>query len=271
MEKCAVRPVEEAVSFLKKFSPETPTAAVVLGSGVRVLEDLDDSRSVSYEEVFGLSPGVVGHSGTISVGKVGKTRVAVLRGRFHLYEGHEWDVVTLPAQVMVNWGVKELLLTNAAGGINQNFRVGDLMLITGYRDHLNPSYHSKGLLSQLTMHPVPCQNSLTERLLAESKKLSAANADFRAIQQGVYVGLLGPNYETLAEIDLLKYLQCDAVGMSTVPEILACAGSQTAPAALSVITNVWNPDELIGGHEEVLTAAKEASERLDKLFRACLQ
>ena len=79
---------------------------------------------------------------------------------------------------------------------------------------------------------------------------------------------MGPNYETLAEIDLLKYLKCDAVGMSTVPEILACKGTGTTAAAISVITNVWSPDELIGGHEEVLHAAKEASERLDKLFRA---
>lgn len=270
MEEVAVKPVAEAVEFLKKFCPQTPSAAVVLGSGVKVLEDLEESRSVSYEEVFGLSPGVVGHSGTISVGRVGGKYVAVLRGRFHLYEGHSWDVVTLPAQVMVNWGVKELLLTNAAGGINQNFKVGDLMLITGYRDHLNPEFKKTGVLSQLKTEPVACKNALTDRLLEQSQKLNQSDAAFRAMQQGVYIGLLGPNYETLAEIDLLKFLKCDAVGMSTVPEILACKGSSTTAAAVSVITNVWSPDELIGGHEEVLHAAKEASERLDKLFRAAI-
>ena len=270
MEKLAAKPVEEAVQFLKKFSPEVPDAAIVLGSGVKVLEDLEECKNISYEEVFGISPGVVGHSGSISIGRVGKKLIAVLRGRFHLYEGHPWSDVTLPAQVMVNWGVKQLFLTNAAGGINQNFKVGDLMLITGYRDHLNPDFKKTGVLSQLKTAPVNCQNALTDKILEHSSRLSREDKSFRAMQAGVYIGLLGPNYETLAEVEMLKYLKCDAVGMSTVPEILACKGSGTTPAAVSVITNVWNPDDLIGGHEEVLEAAKEASERLDKLFRSCL-
>lgn len=271
MEKVAAKPVAEAVGFLKKFCPELPDTAVVLGSGVRVLEDMEESRDVSYEEVFGMSPGVVGHSGSISVGRVNEKMVAVLRGRFHLYEGYPWEVVTLPAQVMVNWGVKNLLLTNAAGGINETFRVGDLMLLTGYRDHLNPEFKETGLLRQLNKDSVRCENALTDKLIEASRKLSQTDKAFRAIQKGVYIGLLGPNYETMAEIEMLKYLKCDAVGMSTVPEIQACRGTATTAAAISVITNVWSPEEVIGGHEEVLEAAKEASQRLDKLFRECLR
>ncbi|MBX9690431.1 MAG: purine-nucleoside phosphorylase [Candidatus Obscuribacterales bacterium] len=271
MEKLAAKPVAEAAAFLKKFSPQVPDAAVVLGSGVKVLEDLEESRSISYEEVFGVSPGVVGHSGALSIGKIDGKTVAVLRGRFHFYEGHPWSVVTLPAQTLVEWGVPKLYLTNAAGGINQNFNVGDLMVITGYRDHLNEKYKESGLLSQLKKAPVSCSNSLTDQLIDTARKLHAKNPAFRALQAGVYVGLLGPNYETLAEIELLKYLKCDAVGMSTVPELLACEGSKTQAAALSVITNVWKPEEAVGGHEEVLTAAKEASERLDILFREAIR
>lgn len=270
MEKLAAKPVQEAVEFLRKFSPETPSAAVVLGSGVKVLEELDELRSVSYEEVFGVSPGVVGHSGTLSLGRNNGKLIAVLRGRFHCYEGHSWDVVTLPTKVLVEWGVAQLFLTNAAGGINQNFSVGDLMLLTGYRDHLNNKYRNTGLLSKLGTPPEDCKNSLTEHIIQVADALSKKDSGFRKMQTGVYIGLLGPNYETLAEIEMLKHLHCDAVGMSTVPELLACEGSKTKAAAISVITNVWKPEEAVGGHEEVLTAAKEASERLDKLFRAAI-
>jgi len=270
MKKLAAKPVQEAVDFLRKFCPEVPSAAVILGSGVNVLENLEEIKSVSYQEVFGVSPGVIGHSGALSIGRCEGKLVAVLRGRFHCYEGHSWDIVTLPAQVIVEWGVPQLYVTNAAGGINQNFNVGDLMLITGYRDHLNTKYQETGLLSQITKPPVSCNNALTDKIVAVAEQLHRQNAAFTPLQAGVYVGLLGPNYETLAEIELLKYLKCDAVGMSTVPELLTCHGTKTMAAALSVITNVWKPEEAVGGHEEVLTAAKEASLRLDTLFNKCV-
>lgn len=270
MEKLAAKPVQEAVNFLRQFSQETPAAAIVLGSGVKVLEELDELRSVSFEEVFGVAPGVVGHSGTLSLGRNNGKLIAVLRGRFHCYEGHSWDVVTLPTKVLVEWGVPQLYLTNAAGGINQNFSVGDLMLITGYRDHLNTKYRKAGLLGQLKSPPVRCANQLTDHIVDVANSLHKKDPSYRMLQAGVYIGLLGPNYETLAEVEMLKQLQCDAVGMSTVPELLTCEGTKTQAAAISVITNVWKPEEAVGGHEEVLTAAKEASERLDKLFRAAI-
>ncbi|MBX9720762.1 MAG: purine-nucleoside phosphorylase [Candidatus Obscuribacterales bacterium] len=270
MEKLAAKPVQEAVAFLRKMSPEVPSAAIILGSGVKALENLDESNSVSYDEVFGISPGVVGHSGTLSLGKVGGKLVAVLRGRFHCYEGHPWDVVTLPAQVLVDWGVPELYVTNAAGGINQSFNVGDLMILTGYRDHLNNSFRQTGLLTQIKKAAVNCSNKLTDKLVQVSAKLHKQDQSFKPLQAGTYIGLLGPNYETLAEVELLKYLNCDAVGMSTVPELITCHGTKTIAAGLSVITNVWKPDEAVGGHEEVLTAAKLASEQIDKLFREAI-
>jgi purine-nucleoside phosphorylase len=264
------KPVSEAAKFLRNLSPSAPACAFVLGSGVKVLEDLDDSKSVSFEQVFGIAPGVVGHAGSLSLGKVEGKLVAVLRGRFHLYEGHNWDVVSLAARTLIEWGVPALYLTNAAGGLNQNFQVGDLMLLTGYRDLLNPKWADTGLLPALKADATDCRNALTERLLQTSEQLQKKDKSFRALRTGVYAGLLGPNYETLAEIDMLKRLKADAVGMSTVPELEAVKGTKTQAAAISVITNVWSPDELIGGHEEVLQAAKEASERLDKLFRAAI-
>ncbi|MBY0359448.1 MAG: purine-nucleoside phosphorylase [Candidatus Obscuribacterales bacterium] len=270
MKQVASKSVHEALEFLRSFSKEVPKAAFVLGSGVKLLEDLDEGTSVSFQEVFGLAPGVIGHSGSLSLGRIAGNLVAVLRGRFHLYEGYPWDVVTLPAQVLVEWGVPNLYLTNAAGGMNPKFSVGDLMLITGYRNHLSPEYVEQGLLPALKREAVDCRNALSEATLAVANRLSAQDKSFRPLQTGVYAGLLGPNYETLAEVEMLKKLKADAVGMSTVPELLACHGSKTQATAISVITNVWKPEEAIGGHEEVLEAAKEASARLDKLFRAAV-
>lgn len=268
MTAVVTKSISKAVEALKQLSSEVPEAAFVLGSGVKVLEDLPESKSITYEEVFGLAPGVAGHAGSISLGRVGGKLVAVLRGRFHLYEGHNWEVVSLATQVLVQWGIKSLFLTNAAGGLNSNFKVGDLMVLTGYRDLLNPKWQELGLLPALKGPNTDSKNQLTDALLKVGANLNKENASFRPLQQGVYAGLLGPSYETLAEIDMLRTIGADAVGMSTIPELEGVADTKTQAAAISVITNVWSPDELIGGHSEVLEAAKEASERLDRLFRA---
>ncbi len=270
MTQLMAKPVAKAVEFLRQLSPEVPSCAVVLGSGVNVLENLTDSQSVGYQDVFGIAPGVVGHAGSLSLGRVDGRLVAVLRGRFHLYEGYEWEVVTLAARVIAQWGIPNLYLTNAAGGLNQSFKVGDLMLLTGYRDLLNPELKDSGLLPGIKGDPTPCINELTDHLSKVAEKLHTENVGFRNLQKGVYSALLGPSYETLSEIEMLKKLKSDAVGMSTVPELQTVAGTKTKAAAISVITNVWSPDEVMGGHEEVLEAAKEASARLDKLFRAAI-
>lgn len=269
MDKTLAKPVDQAVQFLRDKCKAVPAAAIVLGSGVNVLENLDEEQSFPYQDVFGMSPGVVGHSGSLCYGKVAGVPVVVLRGRFHAYEGHNWDVVTLVAKTMIAWGVPRLYLTNAAGGLNRSFKVGDLMVLTGYRDHLNPRWQEAGLLPALAAATTSCDNDATRHLIAVGEKLASTDKSFRPLQKGVYSGLLGPAYETLAEVEMLRRLQVDAVGMSTVPEMQTANGTGTMAAALSVVTNVWT-DEPIGGHEEVLEAAKEASARLDKLFRAAI-
>lgn len=274
MIKSAPRTASEAVSALKKLSTEVPVAAVVLGSGVSVLDKLVDAAVLPYQDLFGMAPGVVGHSGTVTVGRVeeGGPLVAVLRGRFHLYEGYDWSTVTLATRAIVEWGVPNLLLTNAAGGLNLDYSVGDLMVLTGYRDHLNPELKATGLLPAIAKPATDCRNKLSEKLVSvgETLDITLPQAEVRPLQQGVYAGLLGPTYETMAEIDMLRKLKADAVGMSTVPEMLCCDGTNTTAAAVSVITNVWRPEEAMGGHEEVLEASKNASKRLDKLFKAVL-
>jgi purine-nucleoside phosphorylase len=266
----AAKPVAKAVEFLRQACSTVPDCAVVLGSGVQVLEDLDDSQTIAYKDVFGIAPGVVGHAGSLTLGKVGGKLVAVMRGRFHLYEGYDWDVVTLPARAVAEWGVPRLYLTNAAGGLNTNFKVGDLMVLNGYWDFLNPALRTKGLLPAIKGGVTRCENAETKHLLEVGEKLAKQDSSFRKLQSGVYAACLGPSYETLAEIEMLRRLKSDAVGMSTVPELQTVMGTKTQAAAVSVVTNVWSPDEVIGGHEEVLEAAKEASQRLDKLFRAAI-
>lgn len=265
---------ENAVALLKKTYPVVPDAAVILGSGVNVLEGLHNPLVLKYSDLFGHAPSVAGHSGTLTIGRLGTAGhdplVAVLRGRFHLYEGYAWDNVTLAARTVVEWGVPRLLVTNAAGGLNLDYNVGDLMVITGYRDHLQPCWKEEGLLPAVMAETVPCANAVTDALLSAGSKLSQDDSRFRPLRQGVYAGLLGPSYETMAEISMLRSLKCDAVGMSTVPELMVCQGTGTAAGAVSVITNVWRPDEVMGGHEEVLEASKAASRRLDTLFRRIL-
>jgi len=269
MTKALAHSVQDAVQFLSQVSRQVPKAAVVLGSGVKVLEDLTDD-TFSYDQIFGMSPTIVGHAGSLSLGRVDGTLVAVLRGRFHLYEGHNWDVVTLPARVLAAWGVPYLFLTNAAGGINPKFQVGDLMLLKGYRDHLNPQWKESGLIPALMLPPTDCQNELTRDLWKVGEHLASKDSSFRPLRTGVYAALLGPTYETLAEIEMLRRLGADAVGMSTAPELDAVIGTETKAAAISVITNVWSAESAIEGHEEVLREAKAASERLDKLFRSTI-
>ncbi len=265
----SAKSVSQAVEFLRHVCKEVPIAAVVLGSGVKVLEELTEQQSFSFDQVFGISPTIVGHAGSLTIGRVDGKLVAVLRGRFHLYEGHAWDVVTLPARVVVEWGVPNFYLTNAAGGLNHSFAIGDLMLITGVRDHLNPSLRETGLLPALSAPALDCENDLTRHLWLVGEKLAASDGSFRPLRRGVYAGLIGPSYETHAEIEMLRRLSADTVGMSTVPELVAASGTATQVAGVSVVTNVWT-DEAIDGHEEVLKAARAASLRLDKLFRAAI-
>lgn len=271
MHDTAAKTVTEAADFLRKATSRRPDAAVVLGSGVSVLEELSDSVTIPYSEVFGVSPTIAGHAGSLTVGSLaGGETLAVLRGRFHMYEGHDWSIVTLPTRVVIEWGIPSLLLTNAAGGLNSSFSVGDLMVLTGCRDFLHPRFRQSGLIPALHEGAIDCANDLVDRLLTTGKKLSSQHSDFRPLQKGVYAAVLGPNYETLSEIEMLRRLKCDAVGMSTVPELLTAKGTGTTAAAVSVITNVWRDDVLMGGHQEVLEASQQASLRLDRLFRAVL-
>ncbi len=249
--------LSEAQNRLNKISAVAPEAAVILGSGVDVLNNLSESQSYSYKELFGIAPSVQGHKGSLELGRLSGKLIAVFRGRFHLYEGHDFETVTLPTLSLARWGVPRLYLTNAAGAINADFSVGDLMLITGYRDHMSPKWKEAGGLQAVKAPVVNCENELTAMINAHS------------LRRGVYAGVLGPCYETLAEVQMFKKLGADVVGMSTIPELQAAATTNIKAAAISVITNSWN-NAKIHSHLEVVAAAQAASQRLDVILKQAI-
>jgi purine-nucleoside phosphorylase len=140
--------------------------------------------------------------------------------------------------------VPKLFLTNAAGGLNRNFNVGDLMVLSAYFDLLNPKHRESGLQAALLRGSTACANELSEHIFKIGEELHAQDADFRKLQKGSYAALLGPSYETTAEIEMLRRLGADAVGMSTAPELLTAHNTATQAAAVSVITNVWKEGEI---------------------------
>jgi purine-nucleoside phosphorylase len=260
---------QTAAARLKKFCPLRPKLAVVLGSGFHhVLAELRVTKKISYAQIPGFpKPTVSGHAGELYFGHLGKTPVLVLSGRAHFYEGHEMERVTFAARTLAAFGVTDLLLTNAAGGINKKFSAGDFMVLT---DHIN--LMGANPLRGIQHKNLPRFVDLTE---AYDKKLrevlfQAGKISKLKLQRGVYLAVSGPSYETPAEIRAFAALGADAVGMSTVPEAIAARQCGVRVAAVSSITNLAagiSKKKL--SHAEVLETAervKKSGAALIKIF-----
>jgi purine-nucleoside phosphorylase len=261
--------IEEAVAAVRARSPEAPEVGVVLGSGLGSWADtLDGAVKLPYAEIPHMPTStVVGHAGNLVFGRVpgGQTRVACLQGRVHTYEGHELDRIVFAVRVLAKLGCKAVLLTNAAGGIKRGFAQGDLMLI---RDHLNLLGRNP-LLGPNDERLGPRFPDMTEAYDLALCELAreAARAAGISIQEGVYAALLGPTYETPAEIEMLRRFGADAVGMSTVPEVIALRHMGVPCGAVSCITNLaagLSPTKL--DHSEVEATAKASRSRFIALL-----
>ncbi|MBC8096571.1 MAG: purine-nucleoside phosphorylase [Akkermansiaceae bacterium] len=258
-----------AAAKIKKLSRLRPSLALVLGSGFKhVLGELIVDARVSYEKLPGFpKPGVAGHAGELLIGKLGGTPVIVLSGRAHFYEGHAMEQVTFAVRTLAAYGIRDLLLTNAAGGLNRKFRAGDFMLLT---DHIN--LMGINPLRGPALPGLPRFVDLTQAYDAKLSALlaSAARAAKVKLQRGVYLAVSGPSYETPAEIRAFARLGADAVGMSTVPETLAARQLGLRVVALSCITNLAaGISNAALSHEEVLETAervKRVGSRLLKEF-----
>ena len=265
-QKISAERIKTITNFLNKKKKGNPKIAIVLGSGLgNLVNKLSIDISIPYAEIPEyLVSTVVGHKGAWIFGKLNDIDVIVLSGRFHYYEGYTMPEVTLPIQILKEIGVEKVILSNAAGGMNPTFKVGDVMVI---RDHIN-LFGDNPLLG-------PNDDLLGPRFLdmseAYSKKMiklafETAKKHHLHIQEGVYLGVTGPCFETPAEYKMFYIMGADAVGMSTVPETIIAKYRGMEVFALSVITDLGIVGQTENvSHEEVLKAAEVAGPVMEKL------
>ena len=263
--------LEETVAFVRQRTASRPTVGVILGSGLgQLVERMEDATAIDYCDVPHFpAPTVAGHAGRMVFGRIGKVDVVAMQGRFHYYEGHDMRTVAYPTAFMKQFGVRTLIVSNSAGGINRDFTPGDLMLIT---DHIN-LFATNPLIGLNDECLGPRFPDMTE---AYSPRLigiadSAAGEMGLKFRRGVYAGLSGPCYETAAEIRYLAHGGADAVGMSTVPEVIAARYLGLEVLGISCITNMATGIATVKhAHAEVVRIANEASERFCAVVAATI-
>lgn len=261
--------IQRAAHFLSEKYHHKPQIGLILGSGLGVLgEEIEQSIKIPYAEIPEFPTSTVeGHAGQLVFGQLNGVHVVAMQGRFHYYEGYSFDKVTFPVRVMKELGVKQLIVTNAAGGVNENFAPGDLMLIT---DHIN-NMGSNPLIgpndSRLGVRFPDMSEAYSKALIEKAKKI--ANSLELNIQEGVYVGNTGPTYETPAEVRMLRQLGGDAVGMSTVPEVIVARHAGLDVLGISCISNmaagILNQPL---NHEEVIETTEKVKVDFLRLVKA---
>jgi purine-nucleoside phosphorylase len=260
--------LHETTSFIQNMYPHTPEVGIVLGSGLgNFAQEINIEKEISYDAIphFPVST-VEGHHGRLIFGELSGKKIVVMAGRFHFYEGYTPEQVAYPIRVMKQLGIRHLLLSNAAGGVNPAFKVGDLMIIT---DHISFSTINP-LIGKNFTELGPRFPDMSEPYTKEIIKKARAIAFALQIkvQEGVYFGVTGPTFETRAEYKLIHRLGGDAVGMSTVQEVIIAVHMGLPVFAVSVITDIGiREEDNIITHEEVLQAAKEAEPKLTAIFR----
>jgi purine-nucleoside phosphorylase len=260
--------VQQTVEYIKNKTGFTPEYGVILGSGLgSFTDDIVIEHTLPYNEIpnFPVST-VEGHKGALVFGTIGDKKVVAMQGRFHYYEGHDMKQVTFPVRVMKYIGVTKLIVSNASGGVNPNYKVGSIVLI---KDHINmmPEHPLRGKNdSRFGPRFVNMSEPYSQKMIVKAKELAKElNIE---VQDGVYLGLQGPTFETLAEYRMVKALGADCVGMSTVPEVIVSRHMELETFGLSVITDMGNEEAIESiTHEEVLEAAREAEPHVRKLIK----
>jgi purine-nucleoside phosphorylase len=262
--------VQDAAARMNQRLGEVPEVLAVLGSGLGFLADaLTDPVEIPMSDLEGLpAAGVAGHSGRFVCGILEGRRVLVQSGRFHLYEGHAPAVVVAPVRIAAALGVRTLVVTNAAGGVNPAFTPGTIMLI---EDHLNLTGVNPLVGPTRPGEPrFPDMSRAWDPALRALARECAGELDLE-LARGTYAAVLGPSYETPAEVCMLAALGADAVGMSTVPEVIAARSAGLRVLGLSLITNAAaGVTDATLSHDEVLAAGREAAPRFERLLRAIM-
>jgi len=260
--------IKETAVWLQDRMPGHPETAIILGTGLgELVRDITISLEIPYQEIphFPVST-VEGHSGKLIFGKLGDKEIMAMQGRFHYYEGYDMKEVTFPVRVMKAIGIKTLFVSNAAGGMREEFEIGDLMMIS---DHINrfPEHplHGKNV-GELGPRFPDMSDAYSLRLRKRALDIAA---EFNIkLHQGVYVGTSGPSFETPAEYKFFKIIGGDAVGMSTVPEVIVARHAGLEVFAISVITDIGLEGKIVEvSHEDVQKAALAAQPKMTQIMR----
>lgn len=266
--KDTVRRLEKTVEYLRNITEGMPEIAIILGSGLGRLADFIEGRQeISYEEIPNFPATTVpGHEGKLIFGRLGGRYVVAMKGRFHYYEGHDMGVVIYPIRVFGMMGIKNLMVTNAAGGVNTDFKPGDLMLI---KDHIG--FFAENPLRGVNLDDLgprfPDMSAAYDRSLQKLAMVCAERVGID-LKNGVYSYCKGPSFESPAEIKALRILGADAVGMSTVPEVIVARHMGMRVLGISCITNMAAGilDQPLT-HEEVMETGKSVEQKFSSLVR----
>lgn len=259
--------INSTVRYIKNIITEEPKVGIILGSGLGDLSnDIEVEISIPYKDIpdFPVST-VVGHSGELIFGKLNGVAVVAMKGRFHFYEGYSMNEVTFPIRVLKKLGIEYLFVSNASGGVNHDFEVGDIMLII---DHVNlmPNPLIGPNMDEFGPRFVDMSEPYNKVLLSKAKKIARHN-NIR-VQSGVYAAVSGPTYETLSEYKYIKTIGADAVGMSTVPEVIVARHMDIPVFAISVISDLGVEGKIVEiSHNEVIDAAAHAAPKMAKIIK----
>ncbi len=264
--------IYETVSFIKNVVGTVPNIAIILGTGLgELVHEISDKKEIPYEKIpnFPLST-VEGHSGKLIFGKLGGKPVLAMQGRFHYYEGYTMQEVTFPIRVFQALGIQYLFVSNAAGGMNGSFDIGDIMLID---DHINlfPEHPLRGKNYKELGTRFPDMSEAYNKEL-RLMAMNIAKENNIKLQHGVYIGTQGPTFETPAEYNWFKIIGGDAVGMSTVPEVIVANHAKMKVMAFSIITDIGIIGKIVEvTHEDVQEAAKIAQPKMAYIMQEVIK
>ncbi len=264
--------IKATANFITERINANPEIGIILGTGLGgLVTEIEIIDSIPFAEIpnFPVST-VAGHEGRLIYGKLGEKEVLAMQGRFHYYEGYSMPEVTFPVRVLKFVGIKNLFVSNASGGLNPDYKVGDIMVIT---DHINffPEHPLRGKNIDELGPRFPDMSKCYDKRLQHKAKLIALEHNIN-IKQGVYVGVSGPTFETPAEYKMFRILGADVVGMSTVPEVIVAVHMNLNVFGVSIITDSGVPGEIVEiSHEEVQEVAMKAEPKMTLLMKKLIE
>ncbi|MBE0477801.1 purine-nucleoside phosphorylase [Candidatus Aerophobetes bacterium] len=264
--------INEATNFIQSKRTLVPDIGIILGTGLGGLADhIQDKTVIPYNEIpYFATSTAPGHTGNLIMGMIADKKVVAMQGRFHTYEGYSLEEITFPVRVMRALGIKILIESNAAGGMNRNFKAGDAMIIA---DHINFTGQNPliGANDETLGSRFPDMSEPYDEKLMEIAEKIALEEGIRC-HRGVYIGVSGPNFETKAEYRFFQFIGADAVGMSTVPEVIVARHSDLKVLGISCITDICIPDRLEPvDFRKVIEVANRAEPRITRLVERIIR